>query len=199
MIRVLTRDNAGRNVGALYEMHRLRKSVFKDRLDWSVVVSGELEIDEYDALSPVHILSVGPTGKVRGCVRLLPSTGPYMLRDTFPELLDGNPPPVGARIWEASRFAVDAAACRNGNGLADTTCELLAAVLRFCLANGIDTIACVVDLRMERILRRAGWMVTRLGTPRRIGNTVALAGRLAVDPVVLASIEGQTGYAVAAA
>src|SRR3546814_1044806 len=31
------------------------------------------------------------------------ATGPYMLRDVFPQLLDGLPPPCGPRIWEGSR------------------------------------------------------------------------------------------------
>jgi hypothetical protein len=51
MIRVVTRGNAGRYARNLYEMHRLRKMVFKDRLGWNVTVSGELEVDEYDLCS----------------------------------------------------------------------------------------------------------------------------------------------------
>lgn len=37
------------------------------------------------------------------------------------------------------------------------------------------------DLRMERILRRAGWTLQRLGAPQRIGATVALAGLLPIE------------------
>jgi acyl homoserine lactone synthase len=35
----------------------------------------------------------------------------------------------------------------------------------------------------ERILRRAGWPMTRIGEPRPIGNTLAVAGLLPADEV----------------
>ena len=75
-------------------MHRLRYRVFKERLDWDVQVSGDMEIDEFDALHPAYLLQRATDGRIQGCVRLLPSTGPTMLRDTFPVLLDGAPPPL---------------------------------------------------------------------------------------------------------
>src|SRR5260370_18402810 len=80
MIRVVTKDNAERHVGNLYQMHRIRKAVFKDRLGWDVTVSGELEVDEYDALGPGCLLSIDRQGYVNVCVRPLPtpkSGGPF--------------------------------------------------------------------------------------------------------------------------
>ena len=56
MIRIVTKDNAERHVSNLYQMHRIRKTVFKDRLGWDVTIRGELEIDEYDALGPSYLL-----------------------------------------------------------------------------------------------------------------------------------------------
>jgi N-acyl-L-homoserine lactone synthetase len=53
MIRIVTKDNAERHVGDLYQMHRIRKAVFKDRLGWDVTVSGELEVDEYAVGAPI--------------------------------------------------------------------------------------------------------------------------------------------------
>ena len=55
-------------------MHRLRRRVFSDRLDWKVSVSDGLEIDQYDALTPTYLLVVDGRDVV-GCVRLLPTTG----------------------------------------------------------------------------------------------------------------------------
>src|SRR3982074_3944415 len=84
MIRIVTKDNAESHLRNLYQMHRIRKAVFKDRLGWDVAVSGELEVNEYDTLEPSYLLSIDRRGIVNGCVRLLPPTGPNMLRDTFP-------------------------------------------------------------------------------------------------------------------
>src|SRR6202051_3711752 len=87
MIRIVTKDNTEHNVSTLYQMHRIRKAVFKDRLGWDVTVRGELEFDEYDALGPSYLLSIDRNGTLNGCVRLLPTTGPNMLRDIFPSFV----------------------------------------------------------------------------------------------------------------
>jgi acyl homoserine lactone synthase len=189
MITVLSKDNASHHVSHVVEMHRLRKEVFHDRLGWSVAVSGDLEVDEYDALGPVCILSQNPKGEVLGTVRLLPTTGPYMLRNTFAPLLDGREAPASELIWEASRFAVARGCAKGDAGLSGATYELLIGVLQFGLANDIEAILCVVDLRMERVLRRAGWPMQRLGSERRIGSTTALAGQLDVSTHLLHQLE----------
>jgi acyl homoserine lactone synthase len=172
--------------------------VFKDRLGWNVTVSGELEVDEYDGLGASYLLSIDRYG-VNGCVRLLPTTGPNMLRDIFASLVTKAAVPCGERVWEASRFAVSGDTVPAEPGLSQTTCDLLTGVLRFGLSNGISTIACVVDVRMERILRRAGWQLERLGPARRFGNTVALAGQLDVSTEVLRQLEARVGYTHATA
>jgi acyl homoserine lactone synthase len=84
-------------------------------------------------------------------------------------------------------------------GLSQTTYDLLVGVLRFGLSNGITTIACVVDMRMERILRRAGWPLERLGPARRMGDTIAMAGQLDVSAQILRQLEARVGPAPAAA
>ncbi len=60
----------GRHLDLLTSMYRLRCRVFKDRLNWRVSVSGDLEIDIYDVLSPTYILAVSEQDEVLGCVRL---------------------------------------------------------------------------------------------------------------------------------
>jgi acyl homoserine lactone synthase len=197
MIKIVTKDNAGRHVVNLYQMHRLRKTVFKDRLGWDVTISGELEADEFDGTASSYLLSIDRYGAVDGCVRLLPTTGPNMLRDIFPSLVTRASMPCSEQVWEASRFAVRRDTAESG--LSRTTYDLLIGVLRFGLTNGISRIACVVDVRMERILRRAGWQLNRLGPARRTGNTIALAGQLDVSPQILRTLETRAGYADAVA
>ena len=199
MIRIVTKDNAEHNVSILYQMHRLRKAVFKDRLGWDVTVRGEFEIDEYDALGPSYLLSIDRYGVINGCVRLLPTTGPNMLRDIFPFFVTKTAVPRGEQVWEASRFAVSGNTIMAEASLSQTTYLLLIGVLKFGLSNGISTIACVVDVRMERILRRAGWQLERLGPAQQIGNTVAMAGQLEVSAQILRKLEARVALAHAAA
>ena len=199
MIRIVTKDNAERHLGSLHQMHRIRKAVFKDRLGWDVNVSGGLEVDEYDALGPSYLLSIDRSGTLNGCVRLLPTTGSNMLRDIFPSFVTKAALPCGERVWEASRFAVSRNSTAAELGISQTTYDLLIGVLKFGLSNGISTIACVVDVRMERVLRRAGWQIERLGPARRIGNTIAMAGQLEVSVPILRQLGARAGLAHAAA
>jgi N-acyl-L-homoserine lactone synthetase len=170
-------------------MHRLRGRVFKDRLDWDVSVAGGLEIDRYDTFRPTYLLALEQS-EIVGCVRLLPTTGPNMLSDTFPVLLDGHAAPRAARIWESSRFCVDTqnAAATAENGLREATYLLFAAMIEWAQERDLQAIATVTDLRMERILRRAGWHLDRVGAPRQIGATKAVAGLLPVSHEALGAI-----------
>jgi acyl homoserine lactone synthase len=171
------------------EMHRLRRRVFRDRLDWKVSVSDGLEIDQYDARTPTCLLGVDRRDVV-GCVRLLPTTGPNMLADRFPVLLDGRAAPKNAKIWETSRFCVNTqnVAATAENGLKEATFLLFAAMIEWGKQNELQAIATVTDLRMERILRRAGWHLDRLGEPRQVGATKAVAGLLPVTDDALQAI-----------
>lgn len=110
MMQLITVDHFGNFIDEIAEMHRLRYRVFRERLNWDVQVSGDMEIDTFDALRPSYLLQRGGHGHIQGCVRMLPSTGATMLRDTFPVLLDGAPAPASSTIWESSRFALDVAA-----------------------------------------------------------------------------------------
>lgn len=190
MMQLITPEYYGEFIHDLAEMHRLRYRIFKQRMDWNVEVSGDMEIDEFDVIRPVHLLSRSATGRIQGCVRLLPSTGPTMLRDTFPILLDGQPVPRRDHIWESSRFALDVPpdAPKASGGLAAATYELFAGMIEFGLSIELTEIVTVTDARMERILRRAGWPLRPVGKARPLGNTTAIAGYLEVSTIALERI-----------
>jgi N-acyl-L-homoserine lactone synthetase len=60
MMQLVTHDLYGEFVDDPAEMHRLRYRVFKERLGWDVQVSGDMEIDEFDALHPAYLLQRAP-------------------------------------------------------------------------------------------------------------------------------------------
>lgn len=185
----------GRHLNVLTSMYRLRRRIFKDRLDWSVSVSGDMEIDVYDALSPTYILAVSEEQEVLGCVRLLPTTGPTMLADTFGNLLGNRAAPRDERILESSRFCVDTGRTveTSRHGLSRATFVLFAAMIEAMRAKGAQSIVTVTDARMERILRRAGWPLERLSEPQPLGQTIALAGFLHDSDEALAAMYRQAG------
>ncbi len=195
MMQLITPGHYAESASAIAEMHRLRFRVFKERLDWQVHSENGMERDRFDALDPIYLLHRGNDDRIQGCVRLLPSTGPNMLRDVFPQLLDGHPCPSDARIWESSRFALEPspALSRSENGLANATYELFAGMIEFGLSSSLVGIMTVTDVRMERILRRANWPLERLGNTRMIGTTEAVAGILNVSLDSLARVKMSSG------
>ena len=180
MIQLITEPWYGEFSHTLFAIHQLRHRVFKVRMDWDVQISGDMEVDKFDSLHPAYLAQLSDDGRVQGCVRLLPTKGPTMLRDTFPALLNGQPMPMSPQIWESSRFAIDARldTPKGEHGIACATYELFAGMVEFGLSRHLSDIVTVTDARMERILRRAGWPLRRIGAPSKIGNTLAVAGYL---------------------
>lgn len=197
MIQLITERCYGEFAEALIAMHQLRYRVFKERLDWEVNTSGDMEVDSFDALNPAYLVQIATDGRLQGCVRLLPSVGPTMLSEAFPVLLAGQSAPSKCSIWESSRFALDVAtdAPKGKHAIACATYELFAGMVEFGLSRQLSDIVTVTDARMERILRRAGWPLRRLGTPCRVGNTLAVAGYLEISTEVLARIRNAGGFA----
>lgn len=76
------------------------------RPQWQGPVINQWEVDGYDALDSLYVLSLDDSMRVIGGVRLLPTTGLNMLNDTFPELLPDGVRIESPLIWEASRFMV---------------------------------------------------------------------------------------------
>lgn len=187
--------SASEHINLLTAMYRLRRRVFKERLDWNVTSSGEFEIDIYDTLDPTYLLVVSAGGEVLGCVRLLSTMGPTMVADVFPYLLGGQPPPRNPQILESSRFCVDTelAGKHSETGLNRATFFLFAAMIEAMRVENARSIITVTDARMERILRRAGWPLLRINSPRQVGQTMALAGFLYDSEDALAEMYQRAG------
>jgi acyl homoserine lactone synthase len=165
------------------EMHRLRHRVFHGRLRWHVNSLDGRERDDFDRLSPTYLMALGSEENVVGCLRLLPTTGPTMLGCVFPELHSPGTFRPHERMVESSRFCVDTS-CADGRatgGIHGITLAMFAGIIEWCLLSGFDEIVTATDIRVERILRRAGWPMRRLGDPTMINETQSVAGILPVD------------------
>jgi acyl homoserine lactone synthase len=195
MINLIRPEHSRKFTTHITGMYRLRYRVFKQRLDWAVDVEDGTEIDAYDAADPVYLLRVDTDDNVTACVRLLPTTGPYMLRDTFHALLAGQIAPNSPVIWESSRFATEQSGSLTASpaGLSPATYELLAGMIEFGLASGLSQIVTVTDIRVERILRRADCPLQRLGEPVKIETTTAVAGSLEVSKDALRRVRQASG------
>ncbi|MDJ0949851.1 MAG: acyl-homoserine-lactone synthase [Alphaproteobacteria bacterium] len=195
MIDVVTPDRYAAFQADLEEMHRLRHDVFIRRLKWNVRGENGLERDEFDDQGPTYLLSRNHRGRVVGAWRMLPTTGRYMLKDVFPVLLEGQPPPAEPTIWEGSRFVVrDDLRTRNGlTNPGRITSEIFCGVTEFSLAMGIKEVLCVYERRIARILPLAGCQPVWQSQPHRLGSNLAVLGRFAMSREFLAGLRERGG------
>lgn len=163
------------------DMYRLRARVFRDRMGWDIPTIAGMEVDGYDALGPHYMLIQEPSGRVRGCWRMMATDGPNMLRDTFAQLLEGKSAPAGRHIWELSRFAIESDN-EQAFGFAELTTEAIRSAIQFADRMGISRYVTVTTTAIERMLRRTGMEVSRLGRPQRIGVENAVALDIAMSP-----------------
>jgi N-acyl-L-homoserine lactone synthetase len=166
--------------GDIDAMFRSRARIFSERLGWHVVVKDEYERDRFDDENPLYLISVDPcSGEYLGSVRLLPTTGPNMLRDVFPFLLRDGDVIESATIWESSRICAISAdeqpKCSRGYGNY-VLAELLAGMADVAALAGLTQIVAVFDARILRVLKSVRCKPQIIGTPRRIGETMSYAG-----------------------
>ena len=170
-------------------MYRLRHSVFHDRLKWEVNSDNGMEYDRFDDCKPVYVLVRGDEGEVEGCWRMLPTMGPYMLKDVFPELLYGTSAPEHPAAWELSRFAVASGTKQKGRyGFTEVPVRMMQRAFQFARENGIERYVTVTTVAVERMLRRLGIETHRYGPPMQIGCEMTVAFWIEIDATTEAAV-----------
>lgn len=197
MIHAVTSANAVHYRRELIEMFRLRHRAFRERLDWEVESKDGIERDRFDDLDPIYLLYINEAGHVQGSARLLSTTGPYMLRDVFAQVLGGEEAPCDPGVWESSRFAAEVQHA-DGQGIAALsriTSMLLCGEFELAFVNGFHGIVSVYDVRMERVLQRAKLYEHghRIGREVRIGKTRTLAGYFDVSERMVTTLRSVFG------
>ncbi len=177
----ITIDNASSSRFSPYQLHsmfKLRGEVFDGRLGWDVTCIDGKERDEFDNLDPVYMLSSNYRNQIEGCWRLLPTKGPYMLKDVFPQLLRGEELPEDEHYWELSRLAVSPRQqhYRMKANLNEVTFDMFRHVYDFAIENNIQRYVVVTSAAIERLLRQVGIPTQRFGDGKltRIGKVLSV-------------------------
>ena len=196
MLEIVQAGQAGKTK-LLFDMHRMRKRVFKDRMGWDVsVTEGGLEVDQFDIDDTVYLLSLNEDRQVIGNWRLLPATGPTMIRDVWPQFLETLPMPSAPDVWETSRFAVDSPAINPEEGLAQVnraTRELFVGLTELCLLCGIKQIFTFYDMRIARLLKRIDCPPAAISKRLKIDDFQAEVGCFNTDEEMLARLRAASG------
>jgi len=154
------------------QMFRLRYNVFHQKLGWQVDGTNNQERDDFDYLNPIYMIAGDQRDRARyseqsaqGCWRLLPTTGPNMLANTFPQLLRGEKLPITESVWELSRFAVTSSSRRYKGQiyLSDLTYAMIAQLIAFADTNNISQYVTVTSVSVERLMKRCDIPMIRFG------------------------------------
>ncbi len=172
------------------QMYQLRARQFSQRRGWRVEVTGGLEIDRFDDMNPLYICVVSEEQKLLASLRLLPTTGPHMLSDVFPEVMGDAGIVRHPLIWESSRFCVDTEAAREfgADGINTITRKILAGLFETANNAGMQNVISVYDIFVERILRRSDCSFERLGPVVKYDDLSTVGGLFEVSTDVISAI-----------
>ncbi len=183
-VHVVNSGNRRQYLDLIEEMHRQRHRIFVDLMGWKALESPDkLDIDEFDTPAATYLIAI-EDGQVRGSLRLVPTWRPNMLKNLFPEYVDGAVP-EGPGIWEWTRHIPgDPQWSKETNNKVRFLLHI--AVLEFAASRDIQTVTGIVDTRIVARMEDLGWNVIPLGLPVQYGEGCAFAFKA---PVNLANIE----------
>ncbi|GAN59317.1 acyl-homoserine-lactone synthase [Acetobacter cibinongensis] len=143
------------------KMLQARALVFGERLGWDVVVRHGREEDEYDReYNPLYIVSLNESGQHAASLRVLPTTGPTMLRQEFHTFFDDCPDIVSPDVWECTRLCSTVESTTPAGR--SVTIDVTKALCRTAFESGISQITGIYYKGMTRVYRRIGWEPTTL-------------------------------------
>jgi acyl homoserine lactone synthase len=158
--------------------YRLRHKIFAEMLQWVPCSADELEVDDYDTTG-VTVGLFNDQGRLLGAVRMLPSSGPFMLEREFRSFVSPEHP-IRKEIdtMEITRLAVDPTV--GGKGLsARLMVRLFKGMYQWCLANDIRYCYLEVEQYFLRIIRVLGFPCEAIGPvvlvpPANVSSQAAL-------------------------
>ncbi len=159
MMLVIDSFNKHQHCDILVEMFELRARLSAAR---PCLVDGVQQVrgaDEFDRLDPAYVIGFNAEFAVISCARILQTTGPHMLADTWCELLKGEPPLRSATLWEASEFWIDTdqlhVVGQGAGSVSGALCDLMAGVLHYARTNGIQDVIALLPPDWDNMLQQA--------------------------------------------
>ena len=164
MIEAFSFRNAHQFGDSLASQARLRYRVFV--LDRSLPhhYYDGMEYDEFDTPAAVYLVWRDPKMIVRGLIRMIPTSVPYMLKSYWPFLSQTRDLPAAEDVWEASRICVDRSYMSKAR--ARIMPELLCGVQEFCRLNNSQAVVGVTKKHLISHFIRSG--IEWLGEPCEI-------------------------------
>lgn len=171
MIRVITGRDAHFHPELFDQLYCARHRVFVTRMGWMNLARPDgRERDQFDFDSALHFIGL-EDDRIASYTRLLPTTGPHLMRDVYPELLDGAKAPSRPDVYEWTRLFTDPT--QASRQLSKAGRELFVAIAEFCETEGLTSLIAQSDPMWIPRLLQLGWEARPLALPREYkGNTV---------------------------
>lgn len=191
MIFIVNSDNRCCFAADLADMHRHRKAVFVDGNGWRVPVSAGMEMDCYDRADTIYLLAKeAPGGPLLASVRLIPTAGPHLMCQLFPDASQDIP--RGPSIWEVSRFCTTPT-LRGRCARRDLLWPIICGVMETALLFGMDQLTFAANSALLPLTLDCGWEARRLGPTMRDGNDEVTAVAVTVTPAGLRQVRQRYG------
>ena len=173
MIHVVSAHNKAEYKSYLRQLWQQRYNVFVEKMGWSLDCADGIERDQFDRPDTTYLLCIDDQGRLKGGMRLLPTTKPHLMSDLFPHLC-AESVPSGEQVWEISRFY-----SLTGRHMMlerdKTASELICGLYEHAILNDIKKVSCVASMVLFPTILKAGWDVTPLGLPSVTDDEVILA------------------------
>ena len=168
MLKIITSQNMEDYPDLMEKVWRFRHVQFVERLGWKELTSEDgREIDRFDTDDAIHLV-VEKDERVVGYTRLLRTSGPHLLSEVYPHIMEGHDWPRGQAIYEWTRCISDQEAGKFGDVQASHM--LITGVLEFCLVAGIKGLIVETHPKLVTWMLETGYEVETLHTPQVINN-----------------------------
>jgi acyl-homoserine lactone synthase len=158
----------------LDEYFRARHEVYVGERGWTELAKPDgREIDQFDLPSTTYLLAI-KNGQVVGGHRLVPTLGPTMMADVFPQLAM-RPLVRSPAAYELSRIFVKREH-RGESAPPSVESVVLAGTMEFALSEDIREFTIVMETWWLPRLQQIGWRTRPLGLPVNINgmNTIGV-------------------------
>ena len=164
MIRVIVGKDVSRHRRLFDRVYRTRHQIFVDQMGWTDLRRMDgIEKDQFDTDRALHFIALQDE-RIAAYSRLLPTMGPHLLSDVYPELLAGASAPRRPDVYEWTRLFTDDWA-QPGNTMSPAGRALFVALAEYCGRAGISSlIAQSGPMSVSRLLQ-LGWEARPLAMP----------------------------------
>ncbi len=178
MLLVVTKRNVRHHRRSMEQAYRLRHRVFVEQLGWEALRRPDgREVDQFDTEDAIHLLML-EGDEVAGYSRLLPATGPTLLRDVYPHLAF-LPAPSDPSTMEWTRYAIDPR-WRGERAIDNVGSRLLCAVLAYAFQQGVERLSMQTDPIWIARFNDLGFAVDPLGLPTELDGAPVIAMTVAL-------------------